>query len=117
MIEVSHLTRRFDTILAVDDIAFSVNEGEIVGFLGPNGAGKTTTLRMLVGYLQPSSGSITIGDRDINSDPLSIARMIGYLPEHNPLYDDMTVYDYLQFIAEIRHLKQDVFEERLEYVI
>jgi ABC-2 type transport system ATP-binding protein len=117
MIEVSHLTRRFDTILAVDDIAFNVNEGEIVGFLGPNGAGKTTTLRMLVGYLQPSSGNITIGDRDINSDPLSIARMIGYLPEHNPLYDDMTVYDYLQFIAEIRHLKKDVFEDRLEYVI
>lgn len=117
MIAVSHLTRRFDTITAVNDIAFGVNEREIVGFLGPNGAGKTTTLRMLVGYLQPSSGSITIGDRDINSDPLAIARMIGYLPEHNPLYDDMTVYDYLAFIAEIRHLSKAVFDDRLEYVI
>jgi ABC-2 type transport system ATP-binding protein len=117
MIEVSHLTRRFDTILAVNDIAFSIKEGEIVGFLGPNGAGKTTTLRMLVGYLQPSSGMITINEKDINADPLGIARQIGYLPEHSPLYDDMTVYDYLQFIGEIRHLSKDEFDTRLEFVI
>jgi ABC-2 type transport system ATP-binding protein len=117
MIEVSHLTRRFDTITAVNDIAFSIKEGEIVGFLGPNGAGKTTTLRMLVGYLQPSSGNITIMDKDINEDPLFIAREIGYLPEHNPLYDDMSVYEYLQFIAEIRHMSQDRFEQRLDFVI
>ncbi len=117
MIEVTHLTRHFDTITAVNDIAFTINEGEIVGFLGPNGAGKTTTLRMLVGYLQPSSGSIVIMDKDINADPVGIARQIGYLPEQSPLYDDMTVYDYLKFIAEIRHLSKDVFEERLDFVI
>jgi ABC-2 type transport system ATP-binding protein len=117
MIEVTHLTRRFDTILAVDDIKFSIREGEIVGFLGPNGAGKTTTLRMLVGYLQPSAGNIRIMDADINSDPIGIARQIGYLPEQSPLYDDMTVYDYLKFIAEIRHLEKQVFETRLDFVI
>lgn len=117
MIEVTHLTRHFDTITAVDDIAFSIKEGEIVGFLGPNGAGKTTTLRMLVGYLQPSSGNIRIMEKDINSDPIGIARQIGYLPEQSPLYDDMTVYDYLKFIAEIRHLSKDVFDDRLDFVI
>jgi ABC-2 type transport system ATP-binding protein len=117
MIEVTHLTRHFDTITAVDDIAFTIREGEIVGFLGPNGAGKTTTLRMLVGYLQPSSGNIIIMDKDINADPIGIARQIGYLPEQSPLYDDMTVYDYLKFIAEIRHLSNDVFDERLDFVI
>jgi len=117
MIEVTHLTRHFDTITAVDDIAFTIREGEIVGFLGPNGAGKTTTLRMLVGYLQPSSGNIVIMDKDINADPIGIARQIGYLPEQSPLYDDMTVYDYLKFIAEIRHLSNDVFDARLDFVI
>lgn len=117
MIEVDHLTRRFDLITAVDDIAFSIREGEIVGFLGPNGAGKTTTLRMLVGYLQPSAGTIRIMEKDINSDPIGIARNIGYLPEQSPLYDDMTVYDYLKFIAEIRHLDSGTFERRLDYTI
>ncbi len=117
MIEVKNLTRHFDTIKAVDDIAFSIREGEIVGFLGPNGAGKTTTLRMLVGYLQPSAGTITIMDKDINEEPLAIAREIGYLPEHSPLYDDMAVYDYLQFIAEIRHMDKAKFADRLDYVI
>lgn len=117
MIEVSHLTRQFDTITAVNDIAFSIAEGEIVGFLGPNGAGKTTTLRMLVGYLQPSSGLIRIMDKDINIDPIGIARNIGYLPEQSPIYDDMTVYDYLRFIADIRHLSAETFAERLDFVI
>ncbi len=117
MIEVSHLTKQFDTITAVDDIAFSIREGEIVGFLGPNGAGKTTTLRMLAGYLQPSAGSVRILGTDIDQDPIGIAGKIGYLPEQSPLYDDMTVYDYLKFIAEIRHLDAQTFRSRLEYVI
>jgi ABC-2 type transport system ATP-binding protein len=117
MIEVTHLTKRFDTITAVDDIEFSIREGEIVGFLGPNGAGKTTTLRMLVGYLQPSNGTIRIMDADIDQDPVGIARKIGYLPEQSPLYDDMTVYDYLKFIADIRHLDAVTFNERLDFVI
>lgn len=117
MIEVTGLSRRFDTITAVDKISFSVREGEIVGFLGPNGAGKTTTLRMLVGFLEPSGGAIRIMGKDINADPLGIAANIGYLPEHNPLYDDMTVFEYLKFIAEIRHLDPAFFEERLDFVI
>jgi len=117
MIEVNHLTKRFDVITAVDDISFYIPAGEIVGFLGPNGAGKTTTLRMLVGYLQPSFGTIRISEQDINTDPIGLARQIGYLPEQNPLYDDMTVYDYLQFIAELRHMDEQTFTERLEFVL
>lgn len=117
MIEVKHLTRRFESITAVDNIDFTINEGEIVGFLGPNGAGKTTTLRMLVGYLQPSDGTIRILDKDINDDPIGIANNIGYLPEQSPLYDDMIVYDYLKFIGDIRHMDEQQFEERLEFVI
>jgi len=117
MIEVKNLTRWFDTLKAVDNIAFTINEGEIVGFLGPNGAGKTTTLRMLVGYLQPNAGKIQILNKDINDDPIGIAMNIGYLPEHSPLYDDMIVYDYLAFIADIRHMDMQRFRERLDYVI
>jgi len=117
MIEVSQLTKNFDAITAVDSVNFSISEGEIVGFLGPNGAGKTTTLRMLVGYLQPSHGLIKIIDRDINDDPIGIARQIGYLPEQSPLYEDMTVYDYLKFIADIRHLDSETFNIRLNFVL
>jgi len=117
MIEVTNLSRRFEFIVAVDNISFAIREGEIVGFLGPNGAGKTTTLRMLVGFLQPSGGNIKILGSDINADPLDIARHIGYLPEHSPLYDEMNVYDYLKFIGDIRHLAPDVFKQRLDYVI
>lgn len=117
MIEVKNLTRWFDTLKAVDNIAFTINEGEIVGFLGPNGAGKTTTLRMLVGYLQPNAGTVKILNKDINDDPIGIAMNIGYLPEHSPLYDDMIVYDYLAFIADIRHMDMQRFRERLDYVI
>ncbi len=117
MIAVEKLTRRFGDIVAVDDIAFEIREGEIAGFLGPNGAGKTTTLRMLVGYLQPTQGFVNIGGRDINVHSLEIARIIGYLPENNPLYDELTVYDYLKFIAEIRRMKQEEFDLRLRFVI
>ncbi len=117
MIEIKELSRHFGQIRAVDKISFRIMPGEIVGFLGPNGAGKTTTMRMMVGYLQPSEGLITINDKDINDDPIETSKLIGYLPEHNPLYDEMIVYDYLKYIAELRKMGESLFETRLSFVV
>lgn len=102
MIEVSQLTKRFDIRTAVDNVSFSVEKGEILGFMGPNGAGKSTTMRMITGYLPPSSGTAVIGGRDIGQDGLSARKMIGYLPENAPVYREMTVQGFLGFIAEVR---------------
>ncbi|MEY3394676.1 MAG: hypothetical protein RL346_912 [Verrucomicrobiota bacterium] len=104
MIEVSHLSKRYGRHLAVRDISFSVSKGEIVGFLGPNGAGKTTTLRMLTGFLPPSSGSASIAGLDIFRDSLEARKRIGYMPENVPLYDDMRVREYLMFRAKLKGL-------------
>ncbi len=105
MIKVENLTKRFGKLVAVDNISFEIERGEIVGFLGPNGAGKTTTLRMLTGYYEPSGGSIRIDDIDIITDPISAKKKIGYLPENAPLYGDMTVEEFLTLAADIRELK------------
>ena len=104
MIHVENLTRYYDNFCAVDGISFDIQKGEILGLLGPNGAGKTTTLRMLTGYLEPSTGQIKVQDYTIGPDTLEIKKRIGYLPESAPLYHDMIVYDYLEYIAEIRGL-------------
>lgn len=117
MIEVKELSRHFGDIKAVDSISFEIFPGEIVGFLGPNGAGKTTTMRMMVGYLQPSGGQILIDGKDINEDPLQTAMLLGYLPEHNPLYDEMIVYDYLVYVSTLRKMSLSAFEARLPFVI
>lgn len=101
MIVASSLTKFFGDFKAVNDISFSVNDGEITGLLGPNGAGKTTTMRMLTGYYKPSGGCATIGGVDIQSDPSTVKKLIGYLPESAPLYSDMFVYDYLRYAAEV----------------
>ena len=116
MIEISNLSRSFGYLRAVDDISFAVNTGEIVGFLGPNGAGKTTTMRMMVGYLQPGSGEIMLDGISIFQDPMRTSSMIGYLAEHNPLYDDMTVGEFLQYMASLRKMPAPLFRERLAYV-
>lgn len=105
MIEVSHLTKRYGDKYAVNDISFSVNEGEILGFLGPNGAGKSTTMNMLTGYLSSNEGTIKIAGIDILEDPNAAKRHIGYLPEQPPLYMDMTVKEYLNFIYELKGCK------------
>jgi ABC-2 type transport system ATP-binding protein len=105
MIEVSNLSKRYGRHLAVRDISFSVSKGEIVGFLGPNGAGKTTTLRMLTGFLPPSSGTATIAGFDIFRDSIEARKRIGYMPENVPLYDDMRVREYLSFRAQLKGLK------------
>ncbi len=98
-VEVSQLTKKFGHQTAVDNISFTATKGQILGFLGPNGAGKTTTMRMISGFLPPTSGEIRISGMSIQEHPLDVRRRIGYLPEHNPLYKDMYVREYLQFFA------------------
>ena len=102
MIRVENLTKYYNDVCAVDRISFNVQKGEILGLLGPNGAGKTTTLRMLTGFLKPSSGRIHVGDYSIEDQLLEIKKILGYLPESAPLYHDMLVFDYLRFVADLR---------------
>lgn len=106
MIEVTGLTKRYNDITVVDDVSFAVARGEVLGFLGPNGAGKTTTMRMLTGYLPPSSGSVTIAGFDMQTHSLQARRHIGYLPEGVPLYPEMTVAGYLDHMARLRNMSQ-----------
>ncbi len=104
MIQVENLTKYFHDFCAVDAISVDIQNGEILGLLGPNGAGKTTTLRMLTGFLQPTAGSIRVKDYSIDEHPLEIKKILGYLPESAPLYHDMLVYDYLNYVADIREI-------------
>lgn len=107
MISVNGLTRSYGDFKAVDNVSFTIRDGEITGLLGPNGAGKTTTLRMLSCYLTPDSGTIVVDGKRADEHQLEIKRTIGYLPESAPLYGDMVVYDYLKYIAEVRGIKDD----------
>jgi len=100
-ISVKNLTKIYGTQAAVNDLSFEARQGEILGFLGPNGAGKTTTMKMLTCFIKPTSGSATVCGADINENPIEVRRKIGYLPEHNPLYKDMYVREYLSFVAKI----------------
>jgi ABC-2 type transport system ATP-binding protein len=102
VIEVQHLTKRYGPVTAVDDISFTVERGEILGFLGPNGAGKTTTMRVLTGYMPPTDGKVIVAGYDVFEKPIEAKRRTGYLPETPPLYPDMTVRDYLSFVARIK---------------
>ena len=104
MLEISHLTRRFGALTAVDDISFSVAPGEVLGFLGPNGAGKSTTMKMITGFLAPTSGTARVCGHDVETDGLAARRSIGYLPEGAPGYAEMTVRGFLEFIADMRGL-------------
>ena len=117
MIEVHQLTKRYARHEAVCGISFSVRRGEIVGFLGPNGAGKTTTLRMLTGYLPPTSGTATIADFDIFRQSIQARRKIGYMPENVPLYEDMRVREYLKFRAQLKGLSNSDTRRRVGNVI
>jgi len=101
---INNLSKQYGTQKAVDSISFTIHKGEIVGFLGPNGAGKSTTMKMITGYLQPDSGDIEVAGINSKTNPQGIKRKIGYLPEANPLYVDMYVQEYLQFIAEIQQV-------------
>jgi len=117
MIAVQHLTKHFGAFRAVDDLAFSVERGEILGFLGPNGAGKSTTMRMLTGFLPPTSGTAVIGGADITRDPVAARRQLGYLPENAPVYPDMRVEDYLHFCGRIRGFAERERHQRVEDVL
>lgn len=116
MLEIQNLSRSFGSIKAVEKVSFSVSGGEIVGFLGPNGAGKTTTMRMMVGWLQPDEGAISLGGQSIFADPLAASARIGYLPENNPLYGEMAVGEFLRYFGELRRMNSSFLDERLEFV-
>ena len=107
MIQVKNLTKYYRDLCAVDQISLDIKQGEILGLLGPNGAGKTTTLRMLTGFLQPTAGSIQVKDYSIDQHPLEIKKILGYLPESAPLYHDMLVFDYLNYVADIRAIEKN----------
>ncbi len=117
MVDVRNVVRRFGSFLAVDDVSFGVGRGEVIGFLGPNGAGKSTTMKMITGFLLPSAGAINVGGYDVVADPIEAKRNIGYLPEGAPAYPDMTSRQFLNFIADIRHLDGPVRRRRLDLVI
>jgi ABC-2 type transport system ATP-binding protein len=117
LIKIQDLTKYYGRRLAVDNIGFSVEKGEIVGFLGPNGAGKTTTMRIITGYLMPSHGQVWIGDYNMRSQSLQSKRLIGYLPEVVPLYTDMTTRTYLEFTARLRGLDREQTRRRVEEVV
>ncbi len=104
MIEANQLTRRYGDFVAVDDVSFRIEPGEIVGLLGHNGAGKTTIMKMLTGYLEPSSGSVLFDGLEVEKDPVRVQQNLGYLPENLPLYPELTVMDYLQYAAELRQI-------------
>lgn len=112
-ISVSNLTKKYGTQRAVDNISFEVKTGEIVGFLGPNGAGKTTTMKIITCFMAPSDGNINIGNYSIHEDSEEIKKMIGYLPENNPLYHDMYVLEYLQFAALLNGVSKDKIDKRI----
>jgi ABC-2 type transport system ATP-binding protein len=114
MIEATNLSKRYGDVVAVDDVSFKIERGEVVGFLGPNGAGKTTTMRMLTGFLPPSDGTARILGHDIFEDPLEARRAVGYLPETPPLYPEMTVHSYVDYVARIKDVPRRERRERVE---
>ncbi|HJU38725.1 MAG TPA: ABC transporter ATP-binding protein [Tahibacter sp.] len=117
MIETTQLTKRYGSLTAVDGISFKVEPGQVLGFLGPNGAGKSTTMKMIAGFLAPTSGSATVCGYDVESRPIEAKRSLGYLPEGAPSYGEMTPRTFLEFIADVRGLAGDVRKRRLDDVI
>jgi ABC-2 type transport system ATP-binding protein len=117
MIKVENLTKLFGAKRAVDGVSFPVERGEVLGFLGPNGAGKSTTMRMITGFLPPTSGKVTVGGFDMAENPIPAKKLIGYLPENAPAYTDMTVYGFLDFAAEIRGLRGDAKRSAINRVV
>ena len=116
MIEVNGLTKRYRDRVAVDDLTFSVPEGEILGFLGPNGAGKSTTMRVLAGYLPASSGTVKVAGHDVFEEPYEVKRRIGYLPETPPVYPEMSVRGYLRFVASLKGVTRGQMASELDRV-
>src|SRR6476659_912174 len=117
MIEVENLTKAYGPVHAVQGITFKVDAGEIVGFLGPNGAGKTTTMRIITGFMPPTDGSVKIDGFDVFEQSMDARRRIGYLPEHPPVYPEMTVAEYLSFVAELKDVPKKERRARVDTVI
>lgn len=117
MIQVQNVTKRYGDLIAVDNITFQLEKGDVLGFLGPNGAGKTTTMRILTGYMPPTKGSVYISDIDVFEEPQAAKSHIGYLPENPPLYEDMVVKEYLDFVAEIKQVPSNEKNSRIHYIM
>lgn len=117
MVYVHNLTKRYGSLVAVENLSFKLDRGDVLGFLGPNGAGKTTTMRIITGYMPPTKGTVHIEGVDIFDNPLQAKKMIGYLPENPPLYLDMTVAEYLDFVADIKQVKRKEKKSRIFYVL
>ena len=117
MIQVQNVTKRYGDIVAVDNISFQLDKGDVLGFLGPNGAGKTTTMRIITGYMPPTKGNVYISDIDVFEYPQAAKSHIGYLPENPPLYEDMVVKEYLDFVAEIKEVPNGEKNRRINYVM
>ena len=116
-VQVKNFSKRYGKFLAVDNISFEVRHGEILGFLGPNGAGKTTTMKAITTYIAPTSGKIYIGDIDVEQEPEEARRHIGYLPENNPLYYDMFITDFLEYMAKLSDVPRDQINKRIKQMI
>jgi len=117
MIDVKHVTKQYGQVTALDDISFSIQKGETVAFLGPNGAGKTTTMRILTGFMPPTSGTVQIAGFDCLEEPWEVKKHIGYLPETPPLYLELTVQEYLIFVGRIKRLSPDQLHERMGIIV
>jgi gliding motility-associated transport system ATP-binding protein len=117
MIEIDHLTRAFGAIKAVDDVSFKVAKGEVLGFLGPNGAGKSTTMKMITGFLAPSSGTATVAGFDVRRNPIEVKKRVGYLPEGVPLWPDMTPRAFFEFIARVRSFTGAEAAKRIDVAV
>ncbi len=117
MIEIDHLTKAFGAIKAVDDISFKVAKGEVLGFLGPNGAGKSTTMKMITGFLPPTSGTATVAGFDVQRHPIEVKKRVGYLPEGVPLWPDMTPRAFFEFIARVRGFAGDEATKRIDAAV
>jgi len=117
MIEVKDLVKRYGSVLALDGVSFKVRGGEVLGFLGPNGAGKTTTMKILTCFIAPTSGQVSVAGHDIFGEPLEVRRRVGYLPENAPLYPDMRVVEYLDFVGEVRSMARKERASAMDRVI
>ncbi|HFC30757.1 MAG TPA: ATP-binding cassette domain-containing protein [Oceanospirillales bacterium] len=117
MIECKNLSKKFNQFTAVDNLSFTANKGEVLGFLGPNGAGKSTTMKMITGFLQPTTGTVKVCGIDLETNPLELKNKIGYLPEGAPSYGDMEVYDFLSFIAKMRGISKDSIKTKVDEII
>lgn len=117
MVKLDHLSKHFGSFIAVDDISLQVAKGEVLGFLGPNGAGKSTTMRMVAGFLTPTSGTVTVCGQDVVDDPVAVKSTIGYMAEGSPSYEDMTVRAFLSFIADIRGIPKNARAGRIGEVV